>query len=151
MVQSVAEFRSKQKAIRKKGKRVIKDVIALRKKKRKALRQRSKRAIISERVISPRHEARLEGPSTFGILQMEGDILSTAIYYFDYDPDTLTLIVQFWKVRVKNKRVVSRRPGNKYMYYGVPSEIHSKFVGASSKGRFFYYNIRGLYNFQRLG
>ncbi|MHA2219950.1 MAG: KTSC domain-containing protein, partial [Candidatus Hodarchaeales archaeon] len=130
-----------ERKTQKRGKRIIKQVIALRKVKKKALKARERRAIKTEKVISPRHEADLTGPVAFAILQMEGDILSTAIYTFDYDPSTLTLQIQFWKIRVKNKRVVSRRPGNVYMYFQVPSSIHDNLIRASSKGRYFYYNI----------
>ena len=159
MAQSTVEFRKAEKTqlkprkkIRKKGKRVIKHVVALRKVKKSALRAREKRAIKTRRAISPRHKADLVKPDEpFAILQMKGDMFSTAIRKFDYDPVTLTLKVQFWKVRVKKKRVVSRRPGGIYLYFVVPPKVHEDLIRASSKGRYFYYNIRGLYNFTRLG
>jgi hypothetical protein len=149
---SVKEFNRRSKARRKKGKRVIKQVIALRNKNKRTLRAREKIALKHERVVSPRHTANLIQPSQpFAILQMKGDYLSTAIYQFDYDPGTLTLKVQFWKVRIRNKRVVSRSPGGIYMYFEVPSRIYENFVNASSKGRYFYYNIRGRFTKGRIG
>ena len=151
MVQSVVEFRKRQKVIRKKSKRVIKQVIALRKTKRKALRQRAKRTIITKRAISTRVEAGLIGPKRFAVQQLEGFLDSTAIKEFDFDPLTLTLKIQFWISRIKKGRVVSRKPGGIYIYFEVPSREYEGLLGASSKGRYFYYRIRGRYNFQRLG
>jgi hypothetical protein len=143
---------AKKRKTQKRGKRIIKEVVALRKQKRRVLKARERRAIKHEKVISPRHKADLILPGeSFAILQMKGDMLSTAIYQYDYDPSTLTLLIQFWRIRVRNNRVVSRRPGSEYMYFQVTSRTYEGLVRASSKGRYFYYNIRGRFPFKRMG
>ena len=42
------------------------------------------------------------------------------------------------------------RGGRIYAYFDVPEYIHSQLMGASSKGRFFHYNIKGRYRYRRL-
>jgi hypothetical protein len=46
-----------------------------------------------------------------------------------YDPDTLTLEIEF-------------KEGNIYQYYGVPESLYVDLMSAGSKGSFFHYNIR---------
>jgi lysyl-tRNA synthetase class 2 len=65
------------------------------------------------------------------------DIDSTAISEIDYDAERAKLLVRF----------VS---GERYVYVGVPGEVHRSFVEASSKGRFFQARIRDRYPFNRL-
>ena len=131
------------KAIRKQAKTVRKQTVKLRTVSRKALKQREKRAIKTERAISPRYQADLIMPGVpFAVEQMEGVLDSTAICNFDYDPLTLTLKVQFWRSRIRKGKVVSQRPGSVYIYFQVPEKVHQEFIRASSKGRYFYYNIR---------
>ena len=62
---------------------------------------------------------------------------STAISEIDYDPERAKLLVRF----------VS---GERYVYVGVPGEVHRSFVEADSKGRFFQSQIRDRYPFNRL-
>ncbi|HEX3888373.1 MAG TPA: KTSC domain-containing protein [Phenylobacterium sp.] len=65
------------------------------------------------------------------------DVDSSAISEIDYDADRAKLLVRF----------VS---GERYVYVGVPGEIHRSFVEAESKGRFFQSKIRDRYPFNRL-
>lgn len=145
----VVVFRKRQKAQQKKAKRVIKQVIALRKTKRRALKQRSKRAIITEKVISPRHKAELIRPGDPFQFQ-RGDLESTAIASFSYDPLTLTLTIQFWIVKVRKGVIISKRRGNTYIYFRVPEKVHNDFIKASSKGRYFNTYIKTQYDFKPL-
>ncbi|HZZ66814.1 MAG TPA: KTSC domain-containing protein [Phenylobacterium sp.] len=62
---------------------------------------------------------------------------SSAISEIDYDAGRAKLLVRF----------VS---GERYVYVGVPGEIHRSFVEAESKGRFFQSKIRDRYPFNRL-
>ena len=62
---------------------------------------------------------------------------SSAIQAIDYDAQRAKLLVQF----------VS---GERYVYVGVPGEVHRSFVAAPSKGRFFQHQIRDRYPFNRL-
>ena len=139
-----------RKQIRKKGKRVIKQTIALRKVKKSALKRRGERALITARVISPRHKADLIRPSQPFEFQ-RSSLESTAIKLFSYDPLTLTLEIQFWNVTVKNKVIISKRPGGRYLFFQVPESVHNNFIRASSKGRFFNDNIKGKYSFSKIG
>lgn len=106
--------------------------------------------------LSPHHKAQLLFPSRpFGartqlIRKLQGGYISTAIYKFEYLPAHKVLIVQFWKIRIRKKKIVSRQPGGIYAYYGVSNRRYMNFVNASSKGRYFYYNIRGWFRFKRL-
>jgi hypothetical protein len=65
------------------------------------------------------------------------DVESTAISEIDYDATRTKLLVRF----------VS---GERYVYVGVPGEVHRSFVEADSKGRFFQQQIRDRYPFNRL-
>ena len=62
---------------------------------------------------------------------------STAISDIDYDAERSKLLVRFIS-------------GERYVYVGVPGEVHRCFVEADSKGRFFQAEIRGRYPFNRL-
>lgn len=108
---------------------------------------------IKSKAYSPRHKANLIDPDrpfaeSIGAkarIASGMGLGSTAIVTFEYIPERLVLILHWWK---DWKRQI---PGEKYAYYGVPEEEHTKLVNASSKGRYIYYNIRSKYNFQRLG
>ncbi len=63
---------------------------------------------------------------------------STAIREIDYDPDRAKLLVRFGS-------------GERYVYVGVPGEVHRSFIDAGSKGRFFQAEIRDRYPYNRLG
>ena len=65
------------------------------------------------------------------------DVESAAISEIDYDAQRTKLVVRF----------VS---GERYVYVGVPGEVHRSFVDADSKGRFFQQKIRDRYPFNRL-
>lgn len=65
------------------------------------------------------------------------DVDSTAITNIDYDGERAKLFVRF----------VS---GERYVYVGVPHEVHRSFLGADSKGRFFQAEIRDRYPYNRL-
>ena len=62
---------------------------------------------------------------------------STAIREIDYDAERAKLLVRF-------------ESGERYVYVGVPGEVHRSFVEADSKGRFFQLQIRDRYPFNRL-
>jgi len=62
---------------------------------------------------------------------------STAIREIDYDPDRAKLMVHF-------------DSGERYVYVGVPGEVHRSFVDADSKGRFFQAEIRDRYPYNKL-
>ena len=65
------------------------------------------------------------------------DVDSTAISEIDYDAERTKLLVRF-------------QSGERYVYVGVPGEVHRSFVEADSKGRFFQLQIRDRYPFNRL-
>ena len=65
------------------------------------------------------------------------DVESTAISEIDYDAERTKLLVHF-------------HSGERYVYVGVPGEVHRSFVDAESKGRFFQRAIRDRYPFNRL-
>jgi lysyl-tRNA synthetase class 2 len=65
------------------------------------------------------------------------DVESTAIQEIDYDAERAKLLVRF----------VS---GERYVYVGVPGEVHRSFVQADSKGRFFQAEIRDRYPYNKL-
>jgi len=65
------------------------------------------------------------------------DVDSTAIQDIDYDAERAKLLVRF----------VS---GERYVYVGVPGEVHRSFVEAPSKGRFFQAEIRDRYPYNKL-
>jgi KTSC domain len=62
---------------------------------------------------------------------------STAISEIDYDAARTKLLIRF-------------ASGERYVYVGVPGEVHRGFVEADSKGRFFQNQIRDRYPFNRL-
>ena len=62
---------------------------------------------------------------------------STAILEIDYDTERAKLLVRF----------VS---GERYVYVGVPDEVHRSFCDAEAKGRFFRSQIRDRYPYNRL-
>ncbi len=65
------------------------------------------------------------------------DVRSTAIREIDYDADRAKLVVRFTS-------------GERYVYVGVPGEVHRSFCEAESKGRFFQLQIRDRYPYNRL-
>ncbi|ACG76461.1 conserved hypothetical protein [Phenylobacterium zucineum HLK1] len=65
------------------------------------------------------------------------DVESTAIQEIDYDADRSKLLVRF-------------QSGERYVYVGVPGEVHRSFLDAPSKGRFFQAEIRDRYPYNRL-
>jgi hypothetical protein len=65
------------------------------------------------------------------------DVDSTAIHEIDYDKDRAKLLVRF-------------ASGERYVYVGVPGEVHRSFCDAESKGRFFHAEIRDKYPYNRL-
>lgn len=65
------------------------------------------------------------------------EVDSTAISEIDYDAPRAKLLVRF-------------QSGERYVYVGVPGEVHRSFVEADSKGRFFQAQIRDRYPFNRL-
>ncbi|MDO8800318.1 KTSC domain-containing protein [Phenylobacterium sp.] len=62
---------------------------------------------------------------------------SAAISDIRYDEDRAKLFVRFLD-------------GDEYVYVGVPGEVHRSFVDADSKGRFFAYEIRDQYPYNKL-
>jgi lysyl-tRNA synthetase class 2 len=65
------------------------------------------------------------------------DVDSAAISEIDYDAARTKLLVRFMS-------------GERYVYVGVPGEVHRSFVEADSKGRFFQQQIRDRYPYNRL-
>ena len=65
------------------------------------------------------------------------DVDSEAIVAIDYDEAHTKLLVRFTS-------------GERYVYVGVPGEVHRSFVQASSKGEFFHAEIRDQYPYNRL-
>ena len=65
------------------------------------------------------------------------DVDSNAIHQVDYDAERGKLSIRFTS-------------GARYVYVGVPGEVHRAFVDADSKGRFFQREIRDRYPFNRL-
>ena len=65
------------------------------------------------------------------------EVESAAIHEIDYDAERSKLVVRF----------VS---GERYVYVGVPGEVHRSFCEAESKGRFFQTWIRDRYPYNRL-
>jgi lysyl-tRNA synthetase class 2 len=62
---------------------------------------------------------------------------SEAIRVIVYDEERSKLFVQF-------------ADGDRYVYVGVPGEVHRSFVDSDSKGRFFAAEIRERYPYNRL-
>ena len=65
------------------------------------------------------------------------EVDSTAIQEIDYDEERSKLLVRF-------------QSGERYVYVGVPGEVHRSFVEAPSKGGFFQAEIRDRYPYNRL-
>jgi len=65
------------------------------------------------------------------------EVDSTAIREIDYDAERTKLLIRF-------------ESGERYVYVGVPGEVHRSFVDAESKGRFFQREIRDRYPFNRI-
>ncbi|MFL5295434.1 MAG: KTSC domain-containing protein [Phenylobacterium sp.] len=65
------------------------------------------------------------------------DVDSAAISEIDYDEGRAKLLVRFTS-------------GERYVYVGVPGEVHRSFCEADSKGRFFQAQIRDRYPYNRL-
>jgi KTSC domain len=65
------------------------------------------------------------------------EVESTAISEIDYDAERAKLLIRF-------------KSGERYVYVGVPDDVHRSFVKADSKGRFFQFHVRDRYPFNRL-
>ena len=143
--------RKSRRIVGKAFKKTVKTTTKVLKLKKRALSQREKRALKADRPISIRKGPHLIDAGTPFLLEREkGDYESTAVYYFDYDHETRTLLVQFWRVRVRNGVVIKKWPSNKkYLYPNIPPELYFKFLKAGSKGRFFLANIKGK-DFKRI-
>ena len=108
--------------------------------------KRSKQKEVQSRVFSERRETKALSPMVaFKPYTTDKPISaeSTAIYSMEYDPATKVLRITFWGYKMKRK-------GSTYVYYNVPLEVWQALTEASSKGRFFYYNIRTDYNYSRV-
>jgi hypothetical protein len=64
-------------------------------------------------------------------------VSSSDIASIGYEAETLTLEVEFLSGRI-------------YQYFGVPVEVYEAFMNAGSYGRFFHYNIKNRYPYNRL-
>lgn len=64
-------------------------------------------------------------------------VVSEAIHDISYDPERSKLFVRF-------------RDGHRYVYVGVPGEVHRSFLDADSKGAFFVREIRDRYPYNKL-
>ncbi|MDO9430695.1 MAG: KTSC domain-containing protein [Phenylobacterium sp.] len=62
---------------------------------------------------------------------------SQAIREINYDAERAKLFVTF-------------SYGDRYVYVGVPGEVHRSFLDADSKGRFFAYEIRDQYPYNKV-
>ena len=62
---------------------------------------------------------------------------SAAIQEIDYDSKRSKLLVRF-------------QSGERYVYVGVPGEVHRSFLEADSKGRFFQAEIRDNYPYNKI-
>ncbi len=65
------------------------------------------------------------------------EVDSTAIQEIDYDEGRAKLLVRF-------------QSGERYVYVGVPGEVHRSFMEADSKGGFFQAEIRDQYPYNKL-
>ena len=65
-------------------------------------------------------------------------VQSEAITDLSYDARKARLFVRF-------------HDGDRYVYVGVPGEVHRSFVSAPSKGRYFTDQIRDRFPYNRLG
>ena len=73
----------------------------------------------------------------FVTLPEPADMPSTVIDDIRYEHEREKLYVRFVD-------------GDEYVYVGVPGEVHRSFVEAPSKGRFFAYEIRDKYPYNKL-
>ena len=64
-------------------------------------------------------------------------VQSEAIRAIDYDEERAKLFVTF-------------HDGDRYVYVGVPGEVHRSFIDADSKGQFFAYEIRDQYPYNKV-
>ena len=64
-------------------------------------------------------------------------VLSEAIRDISYDPRRAKLFVTF-------------NDGDRYVYVGVPGDVHRSFLEADSKGRFFAHEIRDQYPYNKV-
>ena len=64
-------------------------------------------------------------------------VVSEAIHDISYDAERAKLYVGF-------------RDGDRYVYVGVPGEVHRSFLDAESKGAFFAREIRDRYPYNKL-
>ena len=62
---------------------------------------------------------------------------SEAIRTIDYDEERAKLFVTFID-------------GDRYVYVGVPGEVHRSFLDSDSKGQFFAYEIRDQYPYNKV-
>lgn len=65
------------------------------------------------------------------------EVKSAAISEIDYDAERAKLLVRFTS-------------GERYVYVGVPDDVHRSLVEADSMGRFFQLHVRDRYPFNRL-
>lgn len=63
-------------------------------------------------------------------------IISNSIVNIGYDPNKLTLAIEFSE-------------GGIYHYYNVPVSVYLNFVNANSRGRFFNHHIKPYYSYHR--
>jgi hypothetical protein len=64
-------------------------------------------------------------------------VQSEAIRDIDYDEERAKLFVTFID-------------GDRYVYVGVPGEVHRSFLDSDSKGQFFAYEIRDQYPYNKV-
>ncbi|WP_309646072.1 KTSC domain-containing protein [Phenylobacterium sp.] len=50
----------------------------------------------------------------------------------------------------RSKLFVTFDDGDAYIYVGVPGDVHRSFIDADSKGRFFAFEIRDRYPYNRI-
>ena len=63
---------------------------------------------------------------------------SSQISRYGYDPQTQIMAVEF-------------RRGGAYEYRGVPADVFQRFVEADSKGSFHYREIKGKFQYEKVG
>lgn len=66
------------------------------------------------------------------------EVTSTNLKSVGYDPSLQMLEIEF-------------QDGSVYRYFGVPEEEHRGLLEAESKGRYFIYNIRDRYRYEKVG
>ena len=67
---------------------------------------------------------------------LRNSIISTSIAVIGYDPNQLTLEIEFLE-------------GIIYRYFDIPVSVYLNLVNASSRGRFFNYYIKPFYKYNR--